>query len=325
MLKNVKHLSIIATEIKFEDYIFIDLYYLLNYLCSMLKRNSLVLLSLIFVLSLSFSITGCKSKFEKLRASTDVAKKYQEAIKLYNKKDYSKALVLFDDLVQRYRGRAESEDLYYYYAYTNYKLKDFLSARYHFKTFADTYPNSPKAEECRFMTAYCYYLDSPNFSLDQDNTYKAIESLQLFINIYPKSERVAEASKLIQDLRDKLEQKSYANARLFLDIGDYQAAVIAFRNSTKDFPDTKYAEEMDFLTIQSQYLYAKNSLETKQEDRYNEAIEEYNRFVEKYPNSKYLDDANRLKKDILNGIEETTKILATYSDSKKEEKNEQQQ
>lgn len=289
----------------------------------MLKRNGLALLSLLLVLSLG--IIGCKSKFEKLRTSTDVAKKYQEAIKLYNKKDYSKALILFDDLVQRYRGRAESEDLYYYYAYTNYKLKDFLSARYHFKTFADTYPNSPKAEECRFMTAYCYYLDSPNFSLDQDNTYKAIESLQLFINIYPKSERVAEASKLIQDLRDKLEQKSYANARLFLDIGDYQAAVIAFRNSAKDFPDTKYAEEMDFLIIQAQYLYAKNSLETKQEDRYNEAIEEYNRFVEKYPNSKYLDDANELKKDILNGIEETKKILATYSDSKKEDKNEQQQ
>jgi len=289
----------------------------------MLKNKGLAIISLILILGLSF--TACKSKFEKLRASSDVAKKYQEAIKLYNKKDYSKALVLFDDLVQRYRGRAESEDLYYYYAYTNYKLKDYLSARYHFKTFADTYPSSPKAEECRFMTAYCFSLESPNYSLDQDNTYKAIESLQLFINIYPKSERVAEASKLIQNLRDKLEQKSYANARLFFDIGDYQAAVIAFRNSMKDFPDTKYAEEMEYLTIESQYLYAKNSREIKQEERYTEALEEYERFVEKYPNSKYLKDAQNLKKDAENGIAETKRILATYTDSKKAEKNEQQQ
>lgn len=288
----------------------------------MLKNKGLAIISLILILGLSF--TGCKSKFEKLRASSDVAKKYQEAIRLYNKKDYSKALVLFDDLVQRYRGRAESEDLYYYYAYTNYKLKDYLSARYHFKTFADTYPSSPKAEECRFMTAYCYSLESPNYSLDQENTYKAIESLQLFINIYPKSERVAEASKLIQNLRDKLEQKSYANARLFFDIGDYQAAVIAFRNSMKDFPDTKYAEEMEYLTIEAQYLYAKNSRETKQEDRYTEALEEYERFVEKYPNSKYLKDAQNLKKNAENGIETTKRILATYTDSKKAEKNEQQ-
>jgi len=128
----------------------------------MFKNKVLTLLSLFIIILIVF--TSCKSRFEKLRASTDYAKKYQEAIRLYNKKDYSKALVLFDDLVQRYRGRAESEDLFYYYAYTNYKLKDYLSARYHFKTFSDTYPSSAKAEECRFLTAYCFYLDSPNFS-----------------------------------------------------------------------------------------------------------------------------------------------------------------
>ncbi len=287
----------------------------------MFKNKSLAILSFILLITIVF--TGCKSKFEKLRLSTDVAKKYQAAIKLYNNKDYSKALILFDDLVQRYRGRSEAEDLSYYYAYTNYKLKDYLTARYLFKNFADTYPSSAKAEECRFLAAYCFYLDSPNFSLDQDNTYKAIESLQLFINLYPNSERDAEASKLIQDLRDKLEQKSYANAKLFLDIGDYQAAVIAFRNSEKDFPDTKYAEEMEFLIIQAQYLYAKNSLEIKQEDRYNEAIQEYERFLEKYPTSKYANEASKIKQDALDGIEETKKILAQYSGIKTEKKDEQ--
>jgi outer membrane protein assembly factor BamD len=288
----------------------------------MFKNKSLAIISFILLITIVF--TGCKSKFEKLRLSTDIGRKYQEAIKLYNKKEYAKALILFDDLVQRYRGRSEAEDLYYYYAYTNYQLKDYLSARYHFKTFADTYPNSPKAEECRFLTAYCYYLDSPNFSLDQDNTLRAIESLQLFINIYSKSDRVAEASKLILDLRDKLERKSYENAKLFLDISDYQAAVIAFRNSTKDYPDTQFAEEMDFLIIKSQYLYAKNSLEIKQEDRYNEAVEEYERFVEKYPKSTYLKEAEDLKKQSLKGIEEVKKLLAQYSGIKTEKKDDEQ-
>lgn len=287
----------------------------------MFKNKGLLFISFILLITIAF--TGCKSKFEKLRTSTDIAKKYQEAIRLYNKKDYAKALILFDDLVQRYRGRQEAEDLYYYFAYTNYRLKDFLSARYHFKIFADTYPSSPKAEECRFLAAYCFYLDSPNSSLDQDNTYKAIEALQLFINIYPKSDRVAEASKLILDLRDKLEVKSYQNAKLFLDIGDYQAAVIAFRNSAKDFPDTKYAEEMEFLIIEAQYLYAKNSLETKQEARYIEAIEEYTRFTEKYINSTYAKRAEECKELSLKGIEDTKKILATYSGIKPEVKNEQ--
>ncbi len=281
----------------------------------MFKNKVIVILSFIILCATVF--TGCKSRFEKLKASTDVPKKYQEAIRLYNKKDYAKALILFDDLVQRYRGRSEAEDLYYYYSFSNYKLKDYLSARYHFKTFAETYPNSTRAEECRFMAAYCFYQDSPNFSLDQENTYKAIEALQLFINLYPKSNRVAEASKLIQDLRDKLEKKSYANANLFLTIGDYQAAVIAFRNSIRDFPDTKFAEEMEFLTIKSLYLYAKNSYETKQEDRYTETIDEYNRFIEKYPKSSYTKEADKLKHESEKGIENAKNILALSLEYKK--------
>ncbi len=256
------------------------------------------------------ALGSCKSKFEKLKASNDNAKKYQEAMKYYNKKEYTKALDLFDGLTQRYRGQTEAEDLFYYNAYTNYKLKDYTSARYHFKNFADTYPNSARAEECRFMAAYCYYLDSPIFSLDQENTLKAIETLQLFINLYPKSERVAEASKLIQNLRDKLEEKAYANAKLYLTIGDFQSAVIAFGNALRDYPDTKYAEEMEFLTIRAQYKYAKMSTDFRQEERFGQAISFYDQFAEKYPQSKFLHEAQGIKADSDYGIKHAKAMLA---------------
>ncbi len=259
---------------------------------------------------LLITLGSCKSKYEKLRASNDYAKKYQEAIKYYNKQDYEKALGLFDVLVERYRGRSAAEDLFYYYAFTNYKLKDYTSARFHFKTFADTYPSSPRAEECRFFSAYCYYLDSPTYSLDQENTLKAIETLQLFINLYPKSDRVTEASKLIQNLRDKLEQKAYENAKLFLTIGDYQSAVISFGNVLRDYPDTKYGEEIEFLTVKAQYLYAKASREYKQEERYQLAITDADQFNDKFPTSKYGREAKGLKKDSETGIVDARRVLA---------------
>src|SRR5690606_34098877 len=126
------------------------------------------------------------------------------------------------------------------------------SARYHFQDFVEYYANSPRAEECRFMAAYCFYLEAPRASLDQEYTYRAIESLQLFLNIYPESERAEEASNLIQELRDRLVAKAFANAKLYLDMGlmdDYRAAVIAFDNALRDYPDTKYAEEMEFLSV----------------------------------------------------------------------------
>lgn len=272
-------------------------------------KKQLTLLGIIFA-SLWLSLSGCKSKYEKLRTSNDNARKYSEAIKYYNKKEYSKALGLFEPLVSRYKGQEQAEDLYYYYAYTNYKLGDYTSARYHFKTFADTYPSSSRAEECRFMAAYCYYLDSPIFSLDQENTKKAIESLQLFINLYPKSDRVAEANRLIQNLQDKLEKKSFENSKLYLTIGEYQAAVIAFGNTLRDYPDTKYAEEIDFLTIKSQYLYAQHSLETHQEERYNQDISYAQQFIDKYPNSKYQKDVKNYISKSNDGIAKAKEVLA---------------
>ena len=271
----------------------------------MFKKQLLIFSSVMLLIIITLG--SCKSKYEKLKASNDNAKKYTEAVKLYNKKDYSKALGLFEDLVTRYRGRTGYEDLYYYYAYTNYKLKDYTAARYHFKTFADTYPSSPRAEECRFIAAYCFYLDSPIYSLDQENTLKAIESLQLFINLYPKSDRVTEASKLIQNLRDKLEDKAYANAKLYLTINDYQSAVIAFNNMLRDYPDT---EEIEYLTIKAQYEYARVSNERKQEERFNQTISYADQFAEKYAASKYLKDATDLKKDSERGIQNTKRVLA---------------
>ena len=160
------------------------------------------------------------------------------------------------------------------------------------------------------MAAYCYYLDSPIFSLDQANTNSAIDALQLFINLYPKSDRVAEASKLIQNLRDKLEEKSYANSKLYLTISDYQAAVISFGNTLRDYPDTKYAEEINFLTIRAQYEYANHSREDHQEDRYNQTIAYAQQFIDEYPNSKYLKDAKDYIKDSNQGIVRAKSVLA---------------
>jgi outer membrane protein assembly factor BamD len=274
----------------------------------MFKKQNSLLVGLIAVLL--FGAISCKSKYEKLKASNDNAKKFQEGKRLYDRKEYDKALGLFETLLSRYRGTDGATDLFYLNAMTNYKLKDYTAAAYHFNEFATSYPSDPRAEEARFLTAYCYYLDAPVYSLDQENTFKCIDKLQLFINLYPKSDRVAEASKLIQDLRDRLERKSYENAKLYLNIGNNQSAVIAFNNTLRDFPDTKYAEELEYLIIKAQYEYAHQSRELKQEERYTQAITYADQFFEKYPSSKYTPEAQQLRKESENGIVETKRIIA---------------
>lgn len=279
----------------------------------MFKKQLTVFVGLLIIVLVA--VTGCVSKYEKLKLSNDNQKKYQEAQRLYNKKEYSKALGLFETLLTRFRGQDGAVDLFYLNAMANYKLKDYTAAAYHFKEFATSYPSDPRAEECRFLTAYCYYLDAPIFSLDQASTLTCIESLQLFINLYPKSERVAEASKLIQNLRDRLELKAYSNAKQYLIIGENQAAVIAFGNTLRDYPDTKYAEELEFLTIKAQYEYSHQSRELKQEERYGQTITFADQFIEKYPKSTYLPEASTFKKDSQAGIAKAKQVIADAADN----------
>lgn len=254
------------------------------------------------------SLNACKSEYQKVLKGNDLPKKYEMAKKYYNEKDYFRAFQLLEELVNVYRGSEEAETIYYYYAYCHYGLKDMITARYHFQNFAETYPRSKYAEECRYMAAYCYYLDSPDFTLDQDNTYKAIEALQLFINMYPKSERLNECNNLIDRLREKLESKSYYNAKLYFNIGDYKSAIYAFRNSISDFPDSRYKEEMMFLIVKSSYLYAEMSIDEKKAERFLETTEYYQTFVDSYASSKYLKEAQELFNQSIVQIEKLKKL-----------------
>ncbi|MBU1008742.1 MAG: outer membrane protein assembly factor BamD [Bacteroidetes bacterium] len=239
---------------------------------------------------LTLALGSCKSTYQKLLKSTDQDAKYEAAMDYYEKKDYVKALELFDLLQAVYRGTAKGEEVSYRSAYCYYNLKDFIVAGYYFKRHAQTYPLSERAEECMFMNAYCFYLDSPRYSLDQSNTNEAIKELQAFIDMYPRSTRVSEANQLVDNLRAKLEAKDYNIAILFYRMGDFMAAITSFENVLKRFPDTDRREEIYHYMTLAYYEFAEKSIPSKKRERYESAIEAYNNLLFQYPESKYLKD-----------------------------------
>ncbi len=261
---------------------------------------SLLLLSVIF--------TSC-GDFNKILKSTDYEFKYKKAVEYYEDGEYVHAGTLFQELVNIYRGTTRADKIYYYYAKSLIGQKDYLMAGHYFRTLVDEFPNSEYAEEAQFMTGYCSYLLSPNPRLDQKVTKDAIDALQLYINLYPFNDRVAEASRLIDELRNKLVYKSYLNAKLYYDFENYKAAVVALGNSLKDYPDSKYREDLMFMLLKSKYLLAVGSVREKQEQRLSNALDEYFAFVDEYPDSKYKKEVDKFYKttsEMLNYKEEET-------------------
>jgi len=252
-----------------------------------------------FLLVLSVFLSSC-GEFNTVLKSTDYEYKYKKGIEYYEAGDYTHALALFEDLVYAFRGTSKGDDLYYYYAYSSYKSQDYVLAGHYFKSIYEQYPRSEYAQEAQFMVGMCYYKDSPGPRLDQEVSQKAIDAFQLFINMYPFSDKVAEANSFIDDLNEKVVYKSYLSAKLYYDMEYYKASVIALDNSLNDYPATKYREELKFLLFKSKYLLAINSIEAKKRERMIEARDEYFTFADEFPESKYIREVKRDFKHLSN-------------------------
>lgn len=234
--------------------------------------------NIFYILILSLLFSAC-SEYQKVLKSSNLQYKYEKAIEYYEAKEHIKAYPLFEELIALYRGTERAENLYYYYAYCDFKLGDYLLAGYRFKNFTRTYPNSKYVEECKFMSAYCYYLDSPKWSLDQTNTYKAIEEMQIFVNRYPSSTRVDTCNTLLDELNFKLEKKAFELSKLYVKTEDYKSSITSLINNLEDYPGGTYKEEIIYLLIKSHYDLAKNSIVTKKRERYEDTIKAYTKFA----------------------------------------------
>ena len=139
------------------------------------------------------------------------------------------------------------------------------------------------------MNAYCYYLNSPYYTLDQTDTKSAIKEFQAFIDNFPESSRIDTCNVLVDKLRQKLENKDYDIMKQYFKLSDYKATITSSKNFIKEFPDSKHVEESYYLMIDSYYLLAINSIPSKKLERLDGAIDNYLKFVDLYPQSKYLD------------------------------------
>ncbi|MBS1637900.1 MAG: outer membrane protein assembly factor BamD [Bacteroidetes bacterium] len=239
---------------------------------------------IIYILFVSLWMVSCDG-YNKLLKSKDYEKKLERAKIYYDKGNFVKANTLFEELVPVYKGTEKAEEIYYLFSYCNYYQGDYALAQYHFKNYYRNFPSGKHAEECLFMNAYCYYLNSPNYTLDQTDTKNAMAELQNFIDQFPESSRIDSCNKISDLLRAKLEHKEYDITKQYFNISDYKAAITSGKNYMKEFPESKAIDEMYYIIINSYYLLAVNSLETKKIERLNLAIDFYKKFVDLYANS----------------------------------------
>ncbi len=249
--------------------------------------------AIIFLVLTTLFFTSC-GEYEKLLKSTDFDLKKAKAIEYYDNGQYVKATELLSQILPRYRATGEAESLNWINAKAFYALRDYMVAGELFSSYSELFPFSEHAEEATFMIGLCSYQLSPRAQLDQTYTRQAIEQFTFFVQSFPASARVAEANQYISTLNEKLVEKSYINAKMYYDLKQYKSASVALNNSLKDFPQTKFREELMYLRLSSLYLYAENSVSDKQKERYQAALDDYYSYVEEFPSGQFKKEAEKL-------------------------------
>lgn len=235
-------------------------------------------------------VSSCNN-YNKITKSKDYEYKLAKADEFYSLKKYKIAQQLYEELFPVFKGTLKFEELYFKDAYCFYYMKSYADAENLFKGFLEVFPNSKSAEEVDYMRSYCFYKQSPKLELEQVNTIRAMGMMQTFINTHPGSERNKEASEIIDKCRQKLEQKEYRAAELYYNMGQYRAAALAFTNLTNNYPESAKGEEYKLKTVKAYYKFAKLSISDKQIERYEKVTEEYQDFVDRFPDSKLVKEA----------------------------------
>lgn len=245
-------------------------------------------------------LTAC-GEYNKAMKSTDYNYKFEYAKRAFEQKKYAQAYTLLSDVYTVFRGTDKAEESLYLLGLSYYENKDYINSGSYFKQYYTQYPKGQYAELARFYSGYGYYLDSPDPQLDQSETVKAIEELQAFLDYFPKSDKVSIAQNAIFELQDKLVLKQLQNAQLYYNLGNYmgnnyESCVITAKNAIKDYPYSKYKEELELLILKARFSEAEESVDEKKEERYRTVIDEYYAFINDYPDSPNRKEADNIFK-----------------------------
>lgn len=261
-------------------------------------------LTLFLLLLITVALSSC-SDYNKVLRSPDLSYRYEAAKGYYAVGHYNRAAEVLNGVIMQMKGTETGEDCLYMLANANYYGKNYDAAAQTYQRYYKSYPRGRYTEEAWFAAGRSLYEATPEPRLDQTDTYDAISEFSTFMEAYPNSPYVQQARQYIFELQDKLVEKEYLSAKLYYDLGDYfgnctnggsnyQACVVTAQNAIKDYPYCKRREDLSILILKAKFELAQKSVENKQRERYQDAIDEFYGFQTEFPESAFMPKAQAL-------------------------------
>ena len=238
---------------------------------------------------LSFLLIGCAGS---RRLSYDGPEDaYNKGLARVEAGDYERAAEFFQGVFDFGRTHEWAADAQLQLARAYRMNREYLLAANEFTRFTQIYRADPRVPDAAYELAMTYFDRSPQFSLDQTDTERAITQFELFMTRHPDHPLFLEAETRIQELRGKLAHKRYEAGLQYERRGYFQAAALTFESVFDDYYDTEWADDALVAAARAHIEFADQSVLARQPERLQAAVDVYDRLIQIFPESPLLKEA----------------------------------
>lgn len=190
--------------------------------------------------AMAFSTVGCSLTKPAPVANPEKVcrEKFAAAQKDYRKGRDAEAQTKLRDLTVSCAGYDYVEEAQYMLAQSYYRTQQWLEAETEFGILVQNWERSRYLEEARWKLCRSAFFQAPPWDRDPSLIQKAMEKDQAYLSDYSTGPHVDSARADLANLLDRLATRRYETGKLYLKMGEPQAATIYFLLLLKEYPES---------------------------------------------------------------------------------------
>lgn len=229
---------------------------------------------------------------------------YTKGLEHFERGRYSRAVQYFQGVFDFGRTHEWAADAQLYLARSHRGDRDYILAASEYTRFAELFRADSRVPDAEFERAMTFYERSPRIELDQTNTRRGVEVFNLYIQRHSTHDSVEVAIERVRELRRKLADKQFHAAMLYERRGLYQAAALSYEKVFDKFPDTPLADDALLGAMRSYIEFSAQSIQSRQTERLQRAMTQYQRLVDLFPGSDVTQEARELSIEVEQKLDE---------------------
>ncbi|MGQ9509641.1 MAG: lipopolysaccharide transport periplasmic protein LptA [Thermodesulfobacteriota bacterium] len=247
-----------------------------------MKRSAYLFL----LLAILFLFWGCGSKKNEIKTiKGDPAVLYKQGLVQFNKRNYSDALKIFEEIKSNYPDSPP------YSLWAELKIGDchffkeeYVEAIAAYEEFKKAHPTNEEIPYVYYQIGMSYFNQILTYDRDQTPTRKALSTFEYLVQNFPPSLFTEKAKEKIKICQKQLARHEFYIGNFYYKEGKYQAAASRFEKLLKNFPNRDDEDK-------TLYLLGRCYLEL---DQIEKGREVFQKIIDQYPKSSYFKESKAI-------------------------------